>query len=296
MSDNFVLAIHGGAFVTARDYTQQVKCLEEILNSGWRGLKGGESAIEAVVKAVVKMEDSALFIAGKGAGPNSEGEYELDASLMEGDSGRAGAVAAVRGIKNPILAARAVMEKTPHVMLAGLGAERFLAEEGLEHIQDPAQYFTPSHKENQVKPPNSVNSSHGTVGAVALDRDGNLAAATSTGGLVGKKAGRVGDSPIIGAATWADRNLAVSTTGYGEYFIRGVASYDLAARCLYGGKTLEESAAGVLDGIRDAGGWGGLIALNRNGEVSLDYRCAGMHRGFVRRDGAVYAASLPDPR
>ncbi|MBK9585673.1 MAG: isoaspartyl peptidase/L-asparaginase [Alphaproteobacteria bacterium] len=294
MSDNFVLAVHGGAFMNPRDYSQQTNFIENCLKSGWRDLKGGQSALEAVVQAVVKMEDSALFIAGKGAGPNSEGDYELDASLMEGESGKAGAIAAVRGIKNPIIAARTVMEKTPHVLLAGLGAERFLSEQGLEQVKDPAHYFTPSHTENQVIPPTALSSSHGTVGAVALDRDGNLAAATSTGGLVGKRAGRVGDSPIIGAATWADRNLAVSTTGYGEYFMRAVAAYDVLARCLYGGKALEVSVSDVLDGIRDAGGWGGLIALNRKGEVCLDYRCAGMHRGFVRHDGAIHARSLPD--
>ncbi len=296
MNGNFVLAVHGGAFMNVRDYAQQTKCLHDVLASSWRNLKQGESALEAVVQAVLKMEDSALFIAGKGAGPNSEGEYELDASLMDGETGKAGAIAAVRGIKNPVLAARAVMENTPHVLLAGLGAERFLAEQALEQVKDPALYFTPSHTENQVKPLGAAGTNHGTVGAVALDRDGNLAAATSTGGLVGKKAGRVGDSPIIGAATWADSNLAVSTTGYGEYFMRAVAAYDVAARCLYRGGALGESVSGVLDGIRDAGGWGGMIAVNRRGEVSLDYRCAGMHRGFVAQDGVVYSASLPDPR
>lgn len=290
MSDDFVLALHGGAFQSARDYSRHTQTLETILKSGWQNLADGASALDAVTQAVIAMEQSGLFIAGKGAGPNSEGEYELDASIMEGHAGKAGAVAAVRGVKSPILAARAVMEKTPHVLLAGTGADRFIAECGLERIEDPQSYFTPSHTESQVP----EDKSHGTVGAVALDKNGRLAAATSTGGLVGKRAGRVGDSPIIGAATWADRDLAVSTTGYGEYFIRAAAAYDIRARCAYRGEPLQESAGHVLDGIHEAGGWGGVIALNKNGEITLDYRCMGMHRGFVRSDGKIYARSLPE--
>lgn len=290
MNREFVLAIHGGAFQDGRDYACHTQTLETILKSGWESLSAGASALDAVTRAVITMEQSGLFIAGRGAGPNSEGEYELDASIMDGYAARAGAVAAVRGVKSPILAARAVMEKTPHVLLAGTGADRFIAECGLERIEDPASYFTPAHTESQV--PEDKN--HGTVGAVALDKNGNLAAATSTGGLVGKRAGRVGDSPIIGAATWADRDLAVSTTGYGEYFIRAAAAYDIRARCAYLGESLEAATAKVLDGIKTAGGWGGIIALNKKGEIALDYRCAGMHRGYVRADGKIYANSFPD--
>ncbi|MCB1681951.1 MAG: isoaspartyl peptidase/L-asparaginase [Alphaproteobacteria bacterium] len=291
MSDKFILALHGGAFQKPQDYTEHTAFLETLLKSAWRNLKGGQAALDAVIEAVVGMEDSGLYIAGKGAGPNSEGDYELDASLMDGENAKAGAIAAVRGVKNPVLAARAVMEKTPHVLLAGTGAERFIDECGIERLKDPQAYFTPSHTESQVP---KASGSHGTVGALALDRDGNLAAATSTGGLVGKKAGRVGDSPIIGAATWADRDLAISTTGFGEYFMRAVAAYDVRALCAYKGQTLESATATVLDGIKDAGGWGGLIAINKQGDIRLDYRCAGMHRGFVREDGATYARSLPD--
>lgn len=289
-SADFVLAVHGGAFDDNRDYAAHTAALGTILKSGWQALNDGASALDAVTLAVCAMENTGLFIAGKGAGPNSEGDYELDASIMDGQGSRAGAVAAVKKVKNPVLAARNVMERTPHVLLAGTGADRFIAECGLERVEDPGSYFTPSHTESQV--PGDKN--HGTVGAVALDRKGRLAAATSTGGLVGKRAGRVGDSPIIGAATWADAELAISTTGYGEYFMRAAAAHDIRARCAYLGEPLEVSVRQVLDGIRAAGGWGGIIALNKKGQASLDYRCAGMHRGLVRGGGQIYARSYPD--
>lgn len=282
MAEAYTLVIHGGAFQDERDYDAHARALHEILLNGWKNLSQGASALDAATQAVVLMENSGLFIAGKGAGPNSEGVYELDSSIMEGKTGKAGAVAAVRAVKNPILAARAVMERTPHVMLAGLGAEYFIDECGIERLQDPAAYFTPSHKESQV--PEDKN--HGTVGAIALDKDGHLAAATSTGGLVGKRAGRVGDSPIIGAATWADGNIALSTTGFGEYFIRAVAAYDVRARIAYREESLKSAVGGVLDGIKAAGGWGGMIALTRKGEVCADYCCTGMHWGFINADGS----------
>lgn len=291
MSQKFTLVIHGGAFQDARDYEAHTHALHEVLNAGSKNLAQGQSALAAVTQAVIMMENSGLFIAGKGAGPNSEGDYELDASVMDGKTGKAGAIAAVRAVKNPVLAARAVMEKTPHVLLAGTGAERFMDEAGIERLDDPQSYFTPSHTESQVPKSASI---HGTVGAIALDKDGHLAAATSTGGLVGKKAGRVGDSPIIGAATWADADIAVSTTGFGEYFMRAVAAYDVRALCAYKGETLEAATGKVLDGIKASGGWGGLIALNKKDEIRLDYRCAGMHRGFVRSDGKIHARSHPE--
>jgi beta-aspartyl-peptidase (threonine type) len=284
----FTIAIHGGAFNKEKDFSPQTEYLKTVLAESAALLREGGSAMDAATHAVVMMEDSGLFIAGKGSGTNNAGYYELDASVMDGASGQAGAVASLRSFKNPILAARAVMEKSDHVLLVADGAEKFCREQGLEILPDPQSYFKPAHKESQVP----KQKSHGTVGAIAIDHKGRLAAATSTGGLVGKLEGRVGDSPIIGAATYADENVAVSTTGLGEYFIRSVAAYDVAARCAYGGVSLPESVDQVIARIRGKGGWGGLIALDKDRKVKFGFT-HGMHRGYIDETGEIHVASGP---
>ena len=227
-----VIAIHGGAGVMRRDKPGPANRagLERALDAGYEILRTGRSAIEAVTAAVLVLEDDPLFNAARGGSLNSDGEVEMDASIMEGAKLRAGAVAAVRRIRNPVLAARAVMENTRHVLLAGDGAERFARKQGLK-LESPAYFRTPRQAE-ALRLRRGRN--HGTVGAVALDGDGNLAAATSTGGYTGKMPGRIGDSPIIGAGTYADnRACAVSGTGLGEAFIRAAVGYDVCARMLY---------------------------------------------------------------
>ena len=293
----FTLAIHGGAFDGKKEYSNQTAFLKDVLSAGHKLLADGAPAIDVVCECVRMMEDSGLYIAGKGAGANSEGQYELDSSVMDGNSGQAGAVASVKTFKNPVLAARKVMEDSPHVLMVSDGAEKFLEDKGLERITDPENYFTPSHPESQMEDCKEEEAvAHGTVGAVALDQDGNLAVATSTGGIVGKLAGRVGDTPIIGAASYADDSVAVSTTGYGEYFMRNIAAYDVAARMKYQGHDLAKSTDAVLDGIKDAGGWGGIISVDRNGDVKLGFRCTGMHRGYVRENGEIRAFSYPEDK
>lgn len=282
----YSIAIHGGAFVDKKDFTAQTEYLRHVLKQSSEILKQGGSALGAVSCAVELMEDSGLYIAGKGSGPNSAGYVELDASIMDGATGRAGAVAGLRNFKNPIHCARAVMEKTPHVLLVAEGAANFCRAQNLEEVDD--DYFVPAHKASQVK----TMPSHGTVGAVALDQKGNLAAATSTGGLVGKMEGRVGDSPLIGSATWADKNLAVSTTGLGEFFIRDVAAYKTAALCQYGGRALEDAAGQVIQDIQKKGGWGGLIAMDKDGKPQFRFS-NGMHRGHTDESGEIFVASNP---
>lgn len=216
------LVIHGGAFSQARAYTAQNDCLRAVLTDAYARLAAGAPALDVAVKAVMMMEDSGLFHAGRGTGRNSAGYHELDASLMEGHTGKAGAVASLRRIKNPIMAARTVMEKSPHVFMVAEGAENFLKQHQVETV-DPATYF--QHEMEGDGPvlrdsvsDTSSDASHGTVGAVVLDRQGHLAAATSTAGIPNKLEGRVGDTPIIGAGTFADDALAISCTGQGEYF------------------------------------------------------------------------------
>lgn len=274
------LVIHGGAFMTARDYTRQNDCLRSILEEAHTALAGGQSALDCVTRAVCAMEDSGLFHAGKGTGRNAAGYHELDASIMDGATGMAGAAASLRTIRNPVLGARAVMEKTPHVFLVAEGAENFLKKQGLETV-DPEQYFAVDDGPHEKV-------AHGTVGAAALDLRGNLAAATSTAGTPEKMEGRVGDTPIIGAATFADDRIALSATGVGEYFIRGVAVYDVAARCRYAGQALDRAMDAVLEEkIRAKGGWGGMIAITKDGQVKTGYACTGMHCGYVLQDGRV---------
>jgi isoaspartyl peptidase/L-asparaginase-like protein (Ntn-hydrolase superfamily) len=249
----------------------------ELIGLGEDLLAKGESAIEAVTAVVEAMERSGLYVAGKGSAPNKDGTVELDASIMSGKDRRAGAVAALRNVASPIAAARKVMEDGRHVMLGGEGATSFALERGLEGIDNPGAYYSDFPRHMTA----AESHLHGTVGAVALDQRGELAAATSTGGLFGKLPGRIGDTPLIGSGSWADDLVAVSCTGHGEYFIRTNAAHDLSARMRYGGATLETAAQAVLDDIAGLGGDGGLIAVDRTGRIVMPYNSQGMKRAAV---------------
>jgi len=280
---NFAIAIHGGAgTITRENMTAEKELayrfkLAEALNTGYTILKNGGTSLDAVEVTIRVMEDSELFNAGKGAVFTNAGTNELDASIMDGSNLMAGAVAGVKTVKNPISAARKVMEETWHVMLSGDGADKFAQEQNLE-VVDPIYFYTQrrwdSLKKTQAK-------KHGTVGCVALDKHGNLAAGTSTGGLTNKQWGRIGDSPIIGAGTYANnQTCAVSGTGQGEYFIRGNVAYDISAMMEYENTTVGEAARQVIGKLSERGGEGGVIAMDSNGIISMPFNTAGMYRGF----------------
>ena len=299
------LVIHGGAgTITKGNMTPEQErayhaALEQSLNAGYAVLAAGGKSTDAVIAAITILEDSPLFNAGKGAVFTYSGKNELDASIMDGSDLSAGAVAGVTTIKNPIKAAHAIMTASPHVLLAGRGAEAFAAEQGLE-IVDPA-YFVDSiryrqylkrrelekTKDGAVKPLPDGDKKFGTVGAVALDQYGNIAAGTSTGGMSDKKYGRVGDSPIIGAGTYANnKTCGVSATGWGEYFIRLAVAHDISAMLEYAGLSLHEAADSVITKkLPSLGGDGGIVALDRNGEISMTFNTEGMYRGYIRAKG-----------
>ena len=279
------LILHGGAGARReRNYDAEVVHMRQVVEAMKARLDAGASAVDVAVEAVVMLEDSGLYVAGRGASPNLAGAYELDASLMDGASGKAGAVAALQGFRNPVVAARAVMDHTPHVMLAGEGAALFAHDQGLEPIGDEEAWFTQAGQGEDNHPPGTL--SHGTVGCCVLDSEGRLAAATSTAGVFGKMPGRVGDTPIPAAGTWADDHAAVSCTGQGEYFIRVAA----AARTAIGvaaGQTLAEASQAVIDRIGGLGGDGGLIALDRDGNIAAPYNSQGMKRAWLTTDGEI---------
>ncbi|MBO0359352.1 isoaspartyl peptidase/L-asparaginase [Hymenobacter sp. BT186] len=340
----FTLVIHGGAgTITKANMTaEQEKAYQDGLNKalqvGHAILKDGGTALDAVEAAIRVLEDNPLFNAGKGAVFTHEGRNEMDASIMEGEQLRAGAVAGVTVVRNPITAARAVMEKSEHVLLTGPGAEQFAREQGLD-IVEPSYFFTQARydqlqkalsTEKSAGPSNQPNTpikaapvpaaptkakgktkagkpssalvpagsqdladliftegrKYGTVGAVALDKQGNLAAATSTGGMTNKRYGRIGDAPIIGAGTYADnQSCAVSCTGWGEYFIRATVARDVAARMEYQKIPLSQAAQAVIDKVGAMGGNGGLIGLDRAGNITMPFNSEGMYRGFIKEDG-----------
>ena len=278
------IAIHGGAGVPRSDKPgpRQRAVLKQALEAGYAILLDGGKSLDAVAAAVVVLEDSPLFNAGRGSSFNSDGEIEMDASIMEGATLRAGAVAAVRRIRNPILAARAVMESSPHVLLAASGAERFARKHGLK--LESAAYFRTARRAAALR--KNLKNYHGTVGAVALDQAGNLAAATSTGGYTGKLPGRVGDSPIIGAGNYADnRGCAVSGTGLGEAFIRAAVGHDVCAQMRYRGASLAVAAAAALRNVARLGADGGLIAVDRRGNIAMPFNSEGMYRACIDRRG-----------
>ncbi len=288
---DYVIVIHGGAgsierdkVTRKRDSAYRVR-LNESLLAGEQILKNGGHALDAVEASIRVMEDSPLFNAGRGAVLTAEKKAELDASIMNGADLNAGAVAGVKTIKNPITAARAVMEQSKHVMLVSDGAEIFAAESGLDTVSN--DYFITPRRKEQIEKITAVKKEYGTVGCVVLDKYGNLAAGTSTGGMTNKRWGRVGDSPVIGAGTYADNEAcAVSATGHGEYFIRHAVAYDVVARYKYLGKSVQESLHHILhEKFADPKVSGGLIAVDKNGNVALDFNTSGMFRGFIKSSG-----------
>lgn len=279
------LILHGGAGARRGvNYDAEIAHMRQVVEAMKARLDDGASALDIAVEAVVMLEDSGLYVAGRGASPNLAGAYELDASLMDGSTRKAGSVAALQGFRNPVLAARAVMEKTPHVMLAGEGAALFAHDQGLEAIGDEAAWFTQAGQGDDNHPPGTLG--HGTVGCCVLDADGRLAAATSTAGVFGKMPGRVGDTPLIASGTWADDRVAASGTGQGEYFIRVAATAQTAWR-VAAGQSLSEAARAVIDQIGEMGGDGGLIALDRDGNIADPFNSQGMKRAWLTRAGEI---------
>lgn len=294
----FSIAIHGGAGTLSRaEMTPQREAayragLAAALDAGYAVLEQGGTSLDAVVTAVRILEDDPHFNAGRGAVLTYEGDVELDASIMDGATGGAGAVAGLRHIRNPIDLARAVMEKSPHVMLIGAGAEEYALTLGMPLV--PNDWFKTDVRREQLRKvlmgdrgPTNELSALGTVGAVARDRAGNLAAATSTGGMTAKRYGRVGDSPIIGAGTWADNaSCAISATGHGEYFIRAAVAHDICARVAYRGIPLSQAADEVvMQRLVKMGGEGGIIGVDAQGRIVMTFNSEGMFRGARSADG-----------
>jgi L-asparaginase / beta-aspartyl-peptidase len=286
----YVLVIHGGAGTISRERMSSAQeseyhnKLNEALDAGENILKNGGSSLEAVKAAIIIMEDSPLFNAGVGAVFTNQKMVELDASVMDGKTLNAGAIAGVTDIKNPILGAIAVMEDSPHVMLAGKGASDFARERGLDIVDN--SYFHTRRRLDAVTR-EIEQDKNGTVGAVALDMAGNLAAGTSTGGMSNKKYGRIGDSPIIGAGNYANNNTcAVSATGHGEFFIRMVVAYDISALMEYGKMSLQEASEKVInEKLVEAGATGGIVAVDSHGNISMPFNTSGMYRGYVKSTG-----------
>jgi isoaspartyl peptidase/L-asparaginase-like protein (Ntn-hydrolase superfamily) len=260
-----------------RDYGRAEALLGDLVREGGDRLERGDAAINVVEVMVAAMEASGLFVAGRGSAPNALGQIELDAAIMDGSTGRAGAVAALQGIAEPVRSARRVMDASGHVLLAGDGAAAYARTEGLAEIGDPTLWLTTPDGFD----PADLEDGHGTVGAVALDVEGRLAAATATGGTYGALPGRVGDTAVVGAGVWADRDVAVSCTGEGEAFIRSVAAYDVSARLRYGGQALAGATAAVLENVVRQGGDGGLIAISPAGEIVMPFNTDGMKRACI---------------
>ncbi|WBL25838.1 isoaspartyl peptidase/L-asparaginase family protein [Zunongwangia sp. HGR-M22] len=308
---NFGIVIHGGAgTILKENMTDSLENaykakLEEAIKTGHKILANGGTAIEAVQRTINVMEDSPLFNSAKGAVFANDETNQLDASIMDGETLNAGAVAGVTNVKNPINLAYEVMENSEHVLLAGKGAEEFAEQRGIE-IVDPSYFYTENRfkslqrlKEREAKKAGNKtaanydifikNSKFGTVGCAALDKNGNLAAGTSTGGMTNKKWNRIGDSPIIGAGTYANNaTCAVSSTGWGEFFIRGVVAYDISALMEYKGLSLQEAAAEVIQKkLPEMGGDGGIIAIDHEGNVAMEFNTAGMYRATMNKNGEL---------
>jgi beta-aspartyl-peptidase (threonine type) len=306
------LVIHGGAGVIERGSMSRQEeavvraALDKALDAGTAVLSLGGAALDAVVATIRVLEEDPHFNAGKGAVFNADGHHELDASLMEGHTQRAGAVAGVSTVRSPITLARAVMERSQHVMLAGAGAEKFA--DTLPDIERvPNTWFDTDNRRKQLEDAQAKEKANkqagvdfpgtyfGTVGAVALDAQGHIAAGTSTGGMTNKRFGRVGDSPVIGAGTWADARCGVSGTGWGEFYIRAAVAHDICARVAYKGDTLAVAAEEVVDKIVPAmGGDGGAIALDAQGNIAMPFNTSGMYRAWIKPDGSRGTAIYRD--
>lgn len=299
------IAIHGGAGTIARDNMTPEQdaayreALRKALDAGAKVLREGGTAMDAIQAAIEPMEDDPLFNAGRGAVFTWDGDIELDASIMDGRTRDAGAIAGVRGIRHPIQLARKVMTDSPHVMLSGEGAETFAAEQGIENM--PSEWFETERRRKSLERMKAeklsaidVDVKFGTVGTVALDQDGNMAAGTSTGGMTGKRWGRIGDAPIIGAGTYADnRSCAVSATGWGEFFIRAGVARMICARIDLGGEDAQLAADTVIAEVGEMGGDGGVIVVDRSGAALFSMNTSGMYRGRATSEGlsevAIYA-------
>lgn len=293
---NYALVIHGGAGVmdpksmTPDTQAEYISVLSRVLQVGDSVLSSGGSAMDAVEQAIIIMEDSPLFNAGKGAVFTHDGTVELDASVMDGQNLKAGAIAAVRDIKNPIKVARAVMEKSEHVFLNGAGASQFAKDQGFQLV-DNSYFYTEKRKkqlEELLKKEREagVNDKHGTVGCVALDKYGNIAAGTSTGGMTNKRWGRIGDSPIIGAGTYANNQTGgFSGTGHGEYYIRLGFTRDIAALMEYKRLSVQEACRTEIEKLTQLGGTGGVIGLDCKGNVAMEFNTSGMFRGYIKSNG-----------
>jgi beta-aspartyl-peptidase (threonine type) len=285
----YSIAIHGGAGVADRNTLssllekQYLQGLENALNAGALILKNGGASLDAVQASVVSLENNELFNAGRGSAFTFDSSHEMEASIMCGRRVDAGAVCMIRNVKNPIILARTVLEKSNHLFLCGKGAEKFALENRL-HFEPDEYFFTPGRYEQLQEAKSRKFKSTGTVGAVALDNEGNLAAATSTGGLTNKNYGRVGDSPLVGAGTYANNlTCAVSCTGEGEYFIRGVCAYDISCLIEYRNFSLKQACEYViLEKLRKLGGEGGVIAVEREGNIQMTFNSPGMYRGFMK--------------
>jgi L-asparaginase / beta-aspartyl-peptidase len=300
---NWRLVIHGGAGVIERDRITAVEeqairaALGRALDAGAALLASGGAALDAVEAAVLVLEDDPHFNAGRGSVFTYEGRIEMDAAIMDGRDRNAGAVTGVTATRNPIRLARAVMEHSPHVFLSREGADLFSTEQGLE--QAPPSWFETGERRRQLDELRArpaaehfdVHLKYGTVGAVALDARGHVAAATSTGGLTGKRWGRIGDSPIIGAGTYANAKCAVSATGWGEFYIRANAAHDICARVEYKGESIDAAAKHVvMEVVPKLGGDGGVIALDADGNFAMPFNTQGMYRGWVDKDGKIHIA------
>lgn len=305
-----VIALHAGAGTIRReDMTAEKEVayragLQAALEAGRDVLVGGGTAMDAVTATVMSLEDNPLFNAGRGSVFTSDRTHEMDAAVMSGVDRSCGAITGICGPRNPVLAARAVMETTEHVLLAGDGARRFTEASGLA-MMEPTYFNTEARlaaleKELALRSAGNADDGdearkHGTVGAVALDTHGNLAAATSTGGMTAKMPGRVGDSPVIGAGTWADnRTCAISATGHGEYFIRYAVAHEVDARMRLCRESLEQASATVIAEVGEIGGSGGLVAVDAAGNVAMPLNCSGMYRAWMGRDGVIHTAIFRD--
>ena len=288
--DQYAFALHGGAgAVAGRNYDSVEEHLHKLTSECGAMLANGGNALDVVETAVTELERSGMYVAGRGSAPNTAGYVELDASIMYGPSREAGAVAALPGFESPIQIARGVMEKTPHVLLAGLGARAFARDNGFAEVENPDEYYVlpVGVTEDDL----TDSSAHGTVGAVALDQSGALAAATSTGGTFGKLEGRIGDTPLIGPGTWADDDIAISCTGTGEHIIRAGGAVSIA--CAFkSGVRLDQAINDMLDEVKRLGGDAGVIAVTRNLKIATLYNSDGMKRASVSSSQSLQVATF----